>query len=590
MDLLDRGMREPLPLYRKTSAAYAAAAAGGDLLAAAAAWDGGYDRDGEDQDAAHALVLGGTAPFDDLLEEAPAPDESGRRVGRGRAHPLRPPRPATLERAAGARADREPVSTAIPAFRADGPLPVGVTLLEASAGTGKTHTIASLVARYVAEGVPLEELLVVTFTRAATSELRERVRVRLLEAEAALAEAAAGMAARDDAVLALLSAGAPDELALRRGRIRRALADFDAATIATTHGFCQQMLEGLGTAGDSARDAVFAEDIGDLVGEVADDLYLRGFHAMTAAPFPTKVAHARRPGRRRERPRAARAPRRGARLAAADARGAGRGDPRELERRKRRMRIVTYDDFLTLLHTTLGDPAHGEDVCARVRARYRVALIDEFQDTDPVQWEIVRRAFSRGHARADRRPQAGDLLLPRSGRAHLPARAPTAPRPRDALGQLAQRSGAHRRLRRALPAGAPGARADPLPHRAAAPAVAERRLAGAPDDAPLRVRIVRRDAGLVTLTDRASRRSTRPGPTWRATSRPTSCASLLSGRDHGRRPSGPGPPRAPGDSRAHQSPGLPRARRPRRGRRPRGHQRRGKRLRHPRPPTSGCAC
>ena len=53
----------------------------------------------------------------------------------------------------------------------------GTTLLEASAGTGKTWTIGALVTRYVAEGVArLDEMLVVTFGRAASQELRERVR------------------------------------------------------------------------------------------------------------------------------------------------------------------------------------------------------------------------------------------------------------------------------------------------------------------------------------------------------------------------------------------------------------------------------
>ncbi len=47
----------------------------------------------------------------------------------------------------------------------------------ASAGTGKTWTLAALATRYVAErGVPVGELLVVTFTRAAAAELRERIR------------------------------------------------------------------------------------------------------------------------------------------------------------------------------------------------------------------------------------------------------------------------------------------------------------------------------------------------------------------------------------------------------------------------------
>ena len=59
----------------------------------------------------------------------------------------------------------------------------GITLLEASAGTGKTWTIAALVTKHVADGeVALEEMLVVTFTRAASQELRERVRAQLDEA------------------------------------------------------------------------------------------------------------------------------------------------------------------------------------------------------------------------------------------------------------------------------------------------------------------------------------------------------------------------------------------------------------------------
>ncbi|MDR6119690.1 ATP-dependent exoDNAse (exonuclease V) beta subunit [Aeromicrobium sp. SORGH_AS981] len=57
------------------------------------------------------------------------------------------------------------------------PLPTGTTLLEASAGTGKTWAIAALVTRLVAEGVAtLDELLVVTFGRAASAELKDRVR------------------------------------------------------------------------------------------------------------------------------------------------------------------------------------------------------------------------------------------------------------------------------------------------------------------------------------------------------------------------------------------------------------------------------
>ena len=56
---------------------------------------------------------------------------------------------------------------------------------------------------------------------------------------------------------------------------------------------------------------------------------------------------------------------------------------------------MTYDDLLTRLDATLDGPG-GEDVARRLRERYRVVLVDEFQDTDPVQWDIMRRAFGGG--------------------------------------------------------------------------------------------------------------------------------------------------------------------------------------------------
>ena len=59
----------------------------------------------------------------------------------------------------------------------------GINLIEASAGTGKTYTIAMLILRFVVErNFAIEQLLVVTFTRAATEELRVRIRSRLREA------------------------------------------------------------------------------------------------------------------------------------------------------------------------------------------------------------------------------------------------------------------------------------------------------------------------------------------------------------------------------------------------------------------------
>ena len=79
------------------------------------------------------------------------------------------------------------------------PLPRGTTVLEASAGTGKTYAIAALTARYLAEGrATIGDLLLVTFSRAATAELRGRVRERIKDAAGMLRAAADGVPARTD--------------------------------------------------------------------------------------------------------------------------------------------------------------------------------------------------------------------------------------------------------------------------------------------------------------------------------------------------------------------------------------------------------
>ena len=122
-----------------------------------------------------------------------------------------------------------------------GPLPSGAStiVLEASAGTGKTFTLAGLVTRYVAEGeATLDEMLLITFGRAANA--------RAARARPWTARRGRPCARRPDrrrrqrAARALVKGG--EELAQRRHRLRDALAGFDAATIATTHQFCRLVL------------------------------------------------------------------------------------------------------------------------------------------------------------------------------------------------------------------------------------------------------------------------------------------------------------------------------------------------------------
>ncbi|HEY6890133.1 MAG TPA: UvrD-helicase domain-containing protein, partial [Solirubrobacter sp.] len=274
------------------------------------------------------------------------------------------------------------------AFDICGPLPSGITVLEASAGTGKTYTIAALAARYVAEGTPLDQLLLVTFTRMATGELRDRVRERLVSAEREL-----GLGVASDDVVRMLASAPPEVVAERRERLVRALADFDAATIATTHGFCQEVLSGIGVAGDMEPGAEVVEDVGDLLGEVVDDLYVRKYMD-TGEPDITRAEAMQIAREVVNNPGSPIEPRAADGVPALRA-SLARNVRAELDRRKRALSVITYDDLLTRLRDELAGRREALSV-ARLRERYRVVLVDEFQDTDPIQWEILQRAFSGG--------------------------------------------------------------------------------------------------------------------------------------------------------------------------------------------------
>lgn len=283
----------------------------------------------------------------------------------------------------------------VPVFDVRGPLPgVETVVLEASAGTGKTWTIASLAVRYVAElDVRLPELMLVTFGRAATTELRDRVRSRLVEVERALRAPATARSSSDE-VVALLADVPPGEAESRRARVARAVAEFDAATITTTHGFCQQMLAMLGTTADMDHDAVLVPDVADLEADVVDDLYLRTYAAqaepLVTVPEARELMHAAISDH-------------AAALEPTDAEPGTRAFHRfkladvaraEMRRRKRASGVVDYDDLLTLLRDALTDPVTGPAARERVRGAYRVVMVDEFQDTDPVQWQILEAAFA----------------------------------------------------------------------------------------------------------------------------------------------------------------------------------------------------
>ena len=263
------------------------------------------------------------------------------------------------------------------------PLPAGTTVLEASAGTGKTHALAALAVGLIAAGdSTIDRLLMVTFGRNATRELRSRVRMHLLAATET-------------------ASGPP------RQRLEAAVAAFDSARVMTIHEFCQAMYAQLGILAAADPSGRVLPDLGPLVGEVAGDLYLSRYaFDERRPPFPLNdtvrdrvhvrgavsladdaITHALRPiipvaadGAVGERVRFAEATRQVA------------------AQRRWNQGLLTFDDQLVRLRDTLTDPLTGTAGCARLRDLFDAVLVDEFQDTDPVQWQILQLLFD-GHVR-----------------------------------------------------------------------------------------------------------------------------------------------------------------------------------------------
>ncbi len=365
----------------------------------------------------------------------------------------------------------------------------GITAVEASAGTGKTTTITRLYVRLLLEcELPVERILVLTYTRAATAELCARLRALLGAVRAALAEGAG-----DDAFLAALRGRLADP-ARALARIEDALRSFDLAAVFTIHGFCQRVLAARAFESGEPFDAELIGDPGELLAEVVEDFWRRELYgasplfveyvldkrlapsalaaevrgwvgrpylAVRAAAEPTDTAACEAAfvaawaaaraalgaargadvservagwledaatrlatetprldlgegivrlarGSRRRRvaveeavaqacaqlvaARDALSDRFARRASALRARllAQARGD---LEARKRRLEVQSYDDLLLRLRQALEDPRRGEALAAALRADYPAALVDEFQDTDPIQYAILRRIW-----------------------------------------------------------------------------------------------------------------------------------------------------------------------------------------------------
>ena len=389
-----------------------------------------------------------------------------------------------------------------PAFSMD-----GASLVEASAGTGKTYSIQTLFLRLVIErGLQVRSILVVTFTEAATKELRDRLRSVLYKCQLAVEGALPsddGDYVRVNDILALPLQGErifPAYDAERAFRARRALLDFDEAAIHTIHGFCSRCLSRFAFECGHDFSAEVIGESSEVVEELCEDWWRRNVYAaspirlaamatgkvslenlkrlaeeriakpdallrpaasQSAAPDIEELFRAMLDAWDREAVDAAltkarvsgtklRANTRDKLFGQLDALERGRiaaemftglerltpeflanalnqsspGPPdhpffercsafmdglraaaesalpcaaRDVAagyaRRRRQRAVLSYDDILLDVRQALRNPQQNDALLAALRGEYAAALIDEFQDTDPVQYEIFRRVF-----------------------------------------------------------------------------------------------------------------------------------------------------------------------------------------------------
>ena len=299
------------------------------------------------------------------------------------------------------------------------PLERGFTAIEASAGTGKTTTICAIVLRLIAEHrIPVEKVLVTTYTELATAELRRRLREMIVDA----LHCARGATASQPFVGAIVEkVGDRTELARR---LELARHNFDEAPIFTIHGFCARVLAERAFESGVLFGTELTTDQSNFLHELADDFWrvhsyrndpivakvirdlikpeqltelleqLTNNPMLRVIPPPEDLSTLKQKigeswAKRDDEEEIAELAKR---LVISLQSHFCRWARAELPRRKRERRVQSFDDMLTQLDEALRDQ-RGEQLRNNLCERFPVALIDEFQDTDPVQYSIFSQIY-----------------------------------------------------------------------------------------------------------------------------------------------------------------------------------------------------
>ena len=287
----------------------------------------------------------------------------------------------------------------------------GKNLIEAAAGTGKTYSIAIMVLRWILETEnKIDSVLAVTFTNYATAELKDRI-LSFLEEALDCFEIQDSQNDRTDKTIKTLCEKFADKKKAA-AKLRAAINDFDTASIFTIHGFCRKLIHEhafelgidfdmkLSEETDTASDAVttfFRENISDSTlfdGNEANLLENKDFRdKLSREELKDFISKAGIGIENKNIKTNFGIPAFDEKLTEIYKNLAEKAA--ELARKNRdNKNVMGYDDILLILYEVL-----KENKCSIKKSmdeRYSLVLIDEFQDTDPLQHFIFKQLFLNG--------------------------------------------------------------------------------------------------------------------------------------------------------------------------------------------------
>jgi len=305
-------------------------------------------------------------------------------------------------------------------------LETGRVVIEASAGTGKTYSLTVLVVRHVAErGLTADQLLMVTFTNAATAELREKTREQAQETLQHLRNNH-----QEHPWMATMLAN-PQSRAAAITNLQQFLSHFDDTTITTIHGFCQIVLRRAGLHSPAPKNYVVQDNVDDIINQVITDLLIDPMsvdarllhgklyprssdtpHPLTASDVRGSLSKLHEAVKRRMgNPKALMLPALDPSPYATRIDALTKRDPEitrqaeiissyvntvinEVHRRSYDAGIITYDDMVRMVAETLDkNDEVAQNLARSIAAQYSIVMVDEFQDTDASQWSIFSHIY-----------------------------------------------------------------------------------------------------------------------------------------------------------------------------------------------------